>query len=155
MPRKCNNTKTTKQGAKLSRGLVAAAQTHDVAALAVALLVQGVEGLPPQAGVAGDAGEALHVEHLLHGDAAAAVAQHVVPAAGAAAWGPRRTHKVTLWNTRGKKTARNTAGGAVITFGVKPNIITRTKRWDSPDDTAVLNVVNTGTALLEHMCGLK
>ena len=36
--------------------------------------------------MAGDAGEALHVEHLLHGDAAAAVAQHVVPTAGAAAW---------------------------------------------------------------------
>lgn len=62
------------------------ALTDNVAALAVTLLVQGVEGLPSQAGVAGDAGETLHMEHLLHGNAAAAVTHHVVAAAGAAAW---------------------------------------------------------------------
>lgn len=61
------------------------AVTDDVAALAVTLLVQGVERLPSQAGVAGDAGETLHVEHLLHSDAAAAVTHHVVATAGAAA----------------------------------------------------------------------
>lgn len=59
--------------------------TYDVAALAVTLFVQGVEGLPSQAGVAGDTGKTLHVEHLLHGDAAAAITHHVVAAAGAAA----------------------------------------------------------------------
>ena len=58
--------------------------SHNVTVLAVALLVQGVERLPAETGVAGDAGETLHVEHLLHGDAAAAVAQDVVPAAGTA-----------------------------------------------------------------------
>lgn len=34
--------------------------------------------------MAGDARETLHVEHLLHGDTAAAVADHVVSTAGAA-----------------------------------------------------------------------
>lgn len=58
--------------------------TYDVAVLAVTLLVQGVEGLPSEAGVAGDARETLHVEHLLHGDAAAAVTDHVVTAPDAA-----------------------------------------------------------------------
>lgn len=58
--------------------------TYNVTALAVTLLVEGVEGLPSETGVAGDARETLHVEHLLHGDAAAAVADHVVAAAGAA-----------------------------------------------------------------------
>lgn len=62
------------------------ASTHNVAALAVTLLVQGVEGLPSQAGVAGDTGETLHMEHLLHGNAAAAVTHHVVATAGAATW---------------------------------------------------------------------
>lgn len=60
--------------------------TYNVTALTVALLVQGVEGLPPETGVAGDARETLHVEHLLHGDAAAAIADHVVTTAGAASW---------------------------------------------------------------------
>lgn len=63
----------------------ALAVTDDVAALAVTLLVQGVEGLTSQAGVAGNAGETLHVEHLLHGNAAAAVTHHVVAAACTAA----------------------------------------------------------------------
>ena len=58
--------------------------SHNVTVLAVALLVQGIERLPPETGMAGDAGETLHVEHLLHGDAATAVAQDVVPAAGTA-----------------------------------------------------------------------
>lgn len=58
--------------------------TYDVTFLTVALLVQGVERLASQPGVAGDAREALHMEHLLHGDAAAAVTHHVVPAASAA-----------------------------------------------------------------------
>lgn len=52
--------------------------TYNVTALAVTLLVEGVERLPSEAGVAGDARETLHVEHLLHGDTAAAVTDHVV-----------------------------------------------------------------------------
>lgn len=58
--------------------------THNVTAFTVALLVEGVERLPSEMGVAGDACETLHVEHLLHGDTAAAVADHVVATAGAA-----------------------------------------------------------------------
>ena len=62
--------------------------------------------------MAGDAGEALHVEHLLHGDAAAAVAQNVVPAAGAAAWGePTGCTGEHLEPNR--RTTYGTAGGAV------------------------------------------
>lgn len=59
-------------------------KTYDVTALAVTLLVESVEGLPSQTCVAGDTRETLHVENLLHGDAAAAIADHVVAAAGAA-----------------------------------------------------------------------
>lgn len=62
------------------------ALAYNVTALAVTLLVEGVEGLPPETRVAGDASETFHVEHLLHGDAAAAVADHVVAAPGTAAW---------------------------------------------------------------------
>lgn len=58
--------------------------TYDVTALAVTLLVESVEGLSSQTCVAGDTRETLHVENLLHGDAAAAIADHVVSAAGAA-----------------------------------------------------------------------
>lgn len=58
--------------------------THNVTTLTVTLLFQRVERLPPQPGMAGDAGETLHVEHLLHGDAAAAVSDHVLTTASAA-----------------------------------------------------------------------
>ena len=58
--------------------------TYNVTALTVTLLVQGVEGLPSETGVAGDARETLHMEHLLHGDTAAAITDHVVAAPGAA-----------------------------------------------------------------------
>lgn len=58
--------------------------TYNVTTLTVTLLVEGVEGLASETGVAGDAGETLHVEHLLHGDAAAAVTDHVVTAPGTA-----------------------------------------------------------------------
>lgn len=60
--------------------------THNVTAFAVTLLIQGVERLPAETGVAGDACETLHVEHLLHGDTATAVADHIFSAAGAASW---------------------------------------------------------------------
>lgn len=60
--------------------------TYNVTTLAVAPLVQSVEGLPSETGVAGDARETLHVKHLLHGNAAAAIADHVVTAAGAATY---------------------------------------------------------------------
>ena len=60
--------------------------THNVTALAVALLVQVVERLPPERGVAGDASETLHVEHLLHGDTAANVAKDVATATCTATW---------------------------------------------------------------------
>lgn len=72
--------------------------TYDVAALAVTLLVQGVEGLPSQTGVAGDARETLHVEHLLHGDAATAITDHVVatPDAATCKWKGRSIKLKTL-----------------------------------------------------------
>jgi hypothetical protein len=60
--------------------------THNITALAVALLVQGVERLPPETSVAGDASETLHVEHLLHGNTATAVAKDVVTATCTATW---------------------------------------------------------------------
>lgn len=72
------------QGERDETGLLSVSDTYDVTALAVALLVEGVEGLSSQTGVAGDACETLHVEHLLHGDAPAAIADHVVTTAGAA-----------------------------------------------------------------------
>lgn len=58
--------------------------TYNVTALTVTLLVQGIEGLPSKAGVAGDARETFHVEHLFHGDAPAAITHHVVTTAGTA-----------------------------------------------------------------------
>ena len=57
-----------------------------VAGLAVGLLVHGVEGLAAQLGSAGHADEAVHVEHLVHGGAASALAHHVLSAAGTATW---------------------------------------------------------------------
>lgn len=56
----------------------------NVTALTVTFLVQGVEGLSSQASVARDAGEALHVKHLLHGDASAAVSDYIVPTSSTA-----------------------------------------------------------------------
>lgn len=58
--------------------------TYNVTALTVTLLVQGVEGLPSETGVAGDASETLHMEHLLHGDTTAAITDHVVATPGTA-----------------------------------------------------------------------
>ena len=58
--------------------------TYNVAALTVTFLVQGVEGLSSEAGVAGDAGEALHVKNLLHGNASAAISDYIVPTSSAA-----------------------------------------------------------------------
>lgn len=55
--------------------------TYNVTALTVTLLVQSIEGLPSEAGVAGDARETFHVEHLFHGDTPAAIAHHVVATA--------------------------------------------------------------------------
>lgn len=59
--------------------------THNVTTLTVTLLVQGVEGLPSEASVTGDAREALHVKHLLHGDATAPIANNIVTATRTAA----------------------------------------------------------------------
>lgn len=61
--------------------------THNVARLAVRFLLHGKEGLATQLGAAGHADEAVHVEDLVHGGAAGALADHVLPAAGAAACG--------------------------------------------------------------------
>lgn len=64
--------------------LLVGSLTYNVTALTVTLLIQGVEWLPSQSGVAGDACETLYVENLLHCDAATAIAHHVIPAASAA-----------------------------------------------------------------------
>lgn len=58
--------------------------THDVARLAVGLLLHGEEGLAAQLGAAGHADEAVDVEDLVHSRAAGALAHHVLPTAGAA-----------------------------------------------------------------------
>lgn len=63
--------------------------TYYVAGLAVGLLVHGIEGLPTQLGVAGHADEAVHVEDLVHGSAASALAHHVLSAAGTSTCGQR------------------------------------------------------------------
>lgn len=79
--------KKRRKGQKHRKSLrltLAGSLTHNVTTLTVTLLLQGVEWLASQPGVAGDACEALHVEHLLHGDAAAAIADDVIPAASAA-----------------------------------------------------------------------
>lgn len=47
-------------------------------------------------GVAGDARETLHVEDLLHGNAATAVTNHIVTTAGAASWGGGQRVEITL-----------------------------------------------------------
>ena len=64
--------------------------THHIAGLAVGLLLHGVEGLSAQLGAAGVAGEAVHMEDLVHGGAACAFAHHVLPTGGASAWGEGR-----------------------------------------------------------------
>lgn len=55
--------------------------TYDIAGLAVGLLLHCVERLSPQLVVALNAGEALHVEDLVHGRAAGAFPNNVLPAA--------------------------------------------------------------------------
>lgn len=80
-----NNKKKPRAGGGLA--------THDVARLAVGLLLHGEEGLAAQLGAAGHADEAVDVEDLVHGRAAGALAHHVLPTAGAATcrqWGGRR-----------------------------------------------------------------
>lgn len=42
---------------------------HNVAVLAVGFLLNGIERLASQTALAGDAGETLHMEHLVHSDA--------------------------------------------------------------------------------------
>lgn len=53
--------------------------------------------MPSETGVACDAREALHVEHLLHGDATVAIADHIVSASCTATWKPRgEEHKLKM-----------------------------------------------------------
>lgn len=75
-PEHVNNKKKAKAGGGTA--------THDVARLAVGLLLHGEEGLAAQLGAAGHADEAVDVEDLVHGRAAGALAHHVLPTAGAA-----------------------------------------------------------------------
>lgn len=56
--------------------------THNIARLAVGLLLHGEERLAAQLGVAGHADKAVHVEDLVHGGAAGAFTHHVLPTAG-------------------------------------------------------------------------
>lgn len=58
--------------------------THNVAGFTVGFLLHGIERLSPQLVVAHYAGETLHVEDLVHGCAASAFSNNVLPAAGTA-----------------------------------------------------------------------
>lgn len=60
--------------------------THDVAGLAVRLLLHGIERLSSELDVADHAGEAIHVEDLVHGGASRPFSNDVFPTAGTAAW---------------------------------------------------------------------
>lgn len=59
--------------------------TYDIAGFTVGFLLHCVERLSPQLVVAHHAGEALHVEDLVHGRAASAFPNNILPAAGTAA----------------------------------------------------------------------
>lgn len=58
--------------------------THNVAGFTVSFLLHSIERLSPQLVVAHYAGETLHVEDLVHGCAAGAFSNNILPAAGTA-----------------------------------------------------------------------
>lgn len=66
--------------------------TYNVTTLAVTLLVQGVKRLPSEPRMAGDTCETLHMKHLLHGDTAATITNHVVATAGTTTWKVKHKH---------------------------------------------------------------
>lgn len=55
--------------------------THNVARLTVSLLVHSVEGFASQLAAAGHAHKAVHMEDLIHGSAASAFTNHILPTA--------------------------------------------------------------------------
>lgn len=59
---------------------------YNIARLTVRLLLHGVEGLATQLGAAGHAHKAVDVEDLIHGGAAGAFSDHVLPTAGTSPW---------------------------------------------------------------------
>lgn len=59
--------------------------THNVARLTVSLLLHSIERFPSQLAAAGHAHEAVHMEDLIHGSAASAFTNHVLPTARTAA----------------------------------------------------------------------
>lgn len=60
-------------------------QCINVAGLAVCLLLHGVERLSSQLDVTDDAGEAIHVEDLIHGGTSCSFSNYIFPTAGTAA----------------------------------------------------------------------
>lgn len=64
---------------------VALLQSINVAGLAIGFLLHSVERLPAELVAADDAGETVHVEDLIHGSAACAFPNHILPTASTAA----------------------------------------------------------------------
>lgn len=68
--------------------------THNVAGFTVGFLLHGVERLSPQLALARYAGEALHMEDLVHGCATGAFSNNILPAAGTASCHQRERTRV-------------------------------------------------------------
>lgn len=60
-------------------------QCINVAGLAVCLLLHGIERLSSELDITDDAGEAIHVEDLIHGGASCSFSNYIFPTAGTAA----------------------------------------------------------------------
>lgn len=61
-------------------------ETYNVAGLTVRLLLHGIERLSSEFVVTDDAGEAIHMEDLIHGGASCSFPNYVFPTASTAAW---------------------------------------------------------------------
>ena len=59
--------------------------TYNVAGLTIGLLLHGIERLSSELVVTDDAGEAIHVEDLIHGGASCPFSNHILPTASTAA----------------------------------------------------------------------
>lgn len=92
--RHINNQSEPKSGAEAGE-FVEAEVTHNVARLAVRLLLHSVEGLATQLGAAGHADEAVNMEDLVHGSAAGALTHYVLSTAGTAPWGEEEEGKLS------------------------------------------------------------
>lgn len=93
--------------------------TYNVAGLTIGLLLHSIERLSSELVVTDDAGEAIHVEDLIHGGASCPFSNHILPTASAAAykikgcllqrnswiipkkprWQRQQVHPIAAWDT--------------------------------------------------------